>query len=210
MRDIEDQTTTMSREHPDLYDSVIRNTVSKLERHGAATMAVTGHRSLRALIVLLFQSVEAFVAVTGIDPHLSGAGTSASRRVPVWNEGRAVDAGSLTQLSAAEETVVCPVVTSSYAVRVTSDQHMPLIFPDQLVYVRPSVTPEIGALMVVQRLGRLALAYATADGRWITTQDGHAFRLNRGDEVRGRVESVMPTIPRELLVPDDEVIRATG
>lgn len=210
MRDVEDLTAIMARERPDLYDSVVRNTVSKLERHGSVILNVTGHRVLRALIVLLFQSVEAFVAVTGVDLHLSSAQHSSSRLVPLWDEGQVVDANLLTQASAASKTVACPVVTSSYAVRVTTHEHAPLLVPDQLVYVRPSVTAEIGDLIVVQRPDRLALAYAVADDCWITTQDGRLFRPKRGDKMRGRVEAVSPSFPRELLISGEEVIRATG
>lgn len=207
MRDVEGRTAQMKAEAPELYEIVGRNVLSEVELLGEARLRKLDHRGARALLNLLFGSVEAFAAQTGVDLHLSAAGTELPV-VPVVDEGAVATPHLMLQQAPGE--VGAPVVGAAYAVRVGTEELIPLAYPGQLVYMRASDREEPGRLSLLHRHGRLQLAVALGGGRWATMQGARAFELRAGDAVLGHAVSIEPRIPAAYLVPSAERTRAAG
>ncbi|PIG96899.1 hypothetical protein AMD26_015335 [Deinococcus sp. UR1] len=210
MRDIEALTSKLAQSNPDLYASVNRNMVSQLEMQGAARLQVMDHRSQRAIMTVIFGSVEAFVEATGTDLHLSSAKAARQRvTVPVFGEGdRVVPHEMLNDEQRARVTT--PVIGARYAVRVMSDTHMPMLHPGQLVYVQPSGTQTVGSLCVLHHQGRISLGFALGNNQFATPQRP-VFTLHAPSYVIGRVTGMEPAIPPQLLTDSqEEPQRAAG
>ncbi|ABW35110.1 hypothetical protein Dgeo_3069 (plasmid) [Deinococcus geothermalis DSM 11300] len=212
MRDVEARTAALHEENPDLYDTANRNTISQIELLGLPRLAKVEHRALRALIHVIFGSLEAFVQLTGVDPHLSGVEEAGHRSVPIWTEGESVIPHLMLQDVGAPR-VPNPVITARYAVKVMTEELIPVAYPGQVAFVQPSNVHQPGRLTLLHRYGRLALAYALAGDRFATLHGAQAFRLRGTDAIIGHVVSLEPMIPAAFLVPqeaDAELTRAAG
>lgn len=212
MRDVEARTCALALEYPDLYAGVNRNMVSQLEAQGNPRLQVMDHRSQRAIMTVIFGSVEAFVEATGTDLHLSGAGRGAQRPlIPVFNEADLVTPHEMLDYESTSR-VVSPVIGARYAVRVATDKHMPMLYPGQLVYAQPSAAQAIGTLCVLHHHGRIALGYALGNDRF-ATPNGPVVSLKNSGHAIGHVIGMEPGIPPQLLAApgsSEEPQRAAG
>lgn len=171
LRDVEDKTRALSERQPEIYGYLNRSTGSRIEERGDSLLLQQPAAVLRAMIVVLYGSVEQFNQELGVDLHLSPATPVPERSIPLWQEGDAAfGTHKLTDLEEGRDAVPAEDKASLFAMRVGSMKMSPKLFPGQIVRfcVRQ---PEAGNMVAVVRNGKLELAFLLHNGMLTNIHD---------------------------------------
>lgn len=204
LRDLEARTKALQEQNPELYDFISRNTVYLVENQKRSVDALEP-RAARAMLTVLFGSVEAFALQTGIDLHLSPAANTA-RTVPLLHEQDYVVVHQIgTDPNAPTIETHDPLAV--LAVAIHSTNMVPVLYPGQHAFFRPTDTAEIGELTLLHLAGRLTIAYALPGGEFADTANEKTFTLGRNDSIVGVATSYDTKVPASFF---NNQMRAAG
>ncbi len=215
LRAVQAATALLEEEDPDLYQTVHYMSARKYELlghiEGSQNVLYAESRRTRAIIRLYFGSVRHFIAITGVDPHISPVGGEEAQpitRVPLYVQGSFVDPQDIGQGVNAARTVVLPAPVGDFALEIAGMTMSPAMHEGQVVFCRFTQQVKVGRLMVLYRERQVSLAYciATRDGGvFATLEHGKpSFTLDEHEYVFGWVTLADPNVPSSQLgVPDD-------